>query len=84
MSSILFGDTMEPIMESEYILLLGYSILCKENNLTGLNHPKTLLKWILPNKPLSYQWCNVLIFRGLRYRGSLVLVDVAIDSGFPA
>ena len=35
MSSILFRDTM--------VLLLGYSILYKEYNLTGFNHQETLL-----------------------------------------
>ena len=29
------------------MLLLGYSILYKEYNLTGFNHQKTLLKWSL-------------------------------------
>ena len=43
--SILFGDTMVPNIESDSILLLGYSILYKEYNLTRFNHPKkTLLK----------------------------------------
>ena len=32
MSSILFGDIMVPIIEWDYILLLGYSILYKETN----------------------------------------------------
>ena len=39
-SSILFGDTMVPNIEQDYILLLGYSILYKEYNLTGFNHQK--------------------------------------------
>ena len=37
MSSILFGDTMVPDIE---FLLLGYSILYKEYNLTRFNHQK--------------------------------------------
>ena len=35
MSSILFGGTMVPIIEQDYILLFGYSILNKEYHLTG-------------------------------------------------
>ena len=35
LSSVLFGDTMVP-----YNLLLGYSILYREYNLTRFNHPK--------------------------------------------
>ena len=31
---------MVPNMESDDVLPLGYSILYKENNLTGLNHKK--------------------------------------------
>ena len=42
-SSILFGDTMVPNIEQDSVLLLGYSILYKENNLTVFNHKKTLL-----------------------------------------
>ena len=40
MSSILFGDTKVPIIEYDYILLLGYSILYREYSLTRFNHPK--------------------------------------------
>ena len=40
MSSILFGDTMVPNMEYDYILLLVYSILYKEYNLTRFIHQK--------------------------------------------
>ena len=40
LSSILFGDTMVPIIELDYILLLGYSIVYKEYNLIGFNHQK--------------------------------------------
>ena len=40
MSSNLFGDTMVPIIEYDYILLLGYSILYNEYYLTGFNHKK--------------------------------------------
>ena len=43
MSSILFGDTMVPNIEYDGILLLGYSLLYKEYNLTSFNHQKTLL-----------------------------------------
>ena len=39
-SSILFGDTMVANIEKDYILLLGYSILYKEYNLTRFNHQK--------------------------------------------
>ena len=42
MSSILFGDTVVPNIEEDYILPLGYSILYKEYNLTGLNHQKNV------------------------------------------
>ena len=49
MSNILFGGTMVPIIEQDYILLFGYSILNKEYNLTGFitefNHQKALLKY---------------------------------------
>ena len=38
MSSILFGDTMVPIIESDHILLLGYSISNSEYYLTRFNH----------------------------------------------
>ena len=31
---------MVPIIEQDSILLLGYSILYKENSLTRVNHPK--------------------------------------------
>ena len=40
MSSSLFRDTMVPNMEYDSILLLGYSILLKEYNLTRFNHQK--------------------------------------------
>ena len=40
LSSILFGGTMVPNIEQDYILLLGYSILYKEYNLTRFNHQK--------------------------------------------
>ena len=40
MSSILFGDIMVPNIEYDYLLLLGYSMIYKEDNLTGLNHQK--------------------------------------------
>ena len=39
--SILFGDTMVLNIEEDYILLLGYSILYKEYNLTRFNHQKS-------------------------------------------
>ena len=42
-SSILFGDTMVLIIESDSILLLGYSILYKEYNLTASTTKRTLL-----------------------------------------
>ena len=38
LSSILIGDTMVSIIEYDYILLLGSSILFKEYNLTRFNH----------------------------------------------
>ena len=44
MSSIFLGDTMVPNIEQDDILLLGYSVLYKEYNLTRFNHQKTLLK----------------------------------------
>ena len=50
-SSILFGDTMVPMIEEEYIPLLGYSILYKEYNLTRFNHQKTLLSRVQPALP---------------------------------
>ena len=37
----MFGDTMVPNIESEYILLLGYSIFYKKYNLTRINHQKS-------------------------------------------
>ena len=37
---VLFGDTMVPSIEQDYILHLGYSILYKEYNLTRFNHQK--------------------------------------------
>ena len=37
---------MVPNIESDYILLLGYSILYKEYNLTRFNHQQTLLIYI--------------------------------------
>ena len=40
LGSILFGDTMVPIIEYDSILLLGYSILYKEYYLTRFNHQK--------------------------------------------
>ena len=61
LSSILFVDSMVPNIEKDYILLLGYSILHKEDYLTGLSHPKkTLLTYLVdggdllpPYAPLS-------------------------------
>ena len=57
MSSILFGDTMVPNIEQDYILLLGYSISYKEYNLTRFNHKRNtthmLLLYILPSVPLQ-------------------------------
>ena len=41
MRSILYGGTMVPIIEQDYILLLGYSILYKECIFTRFNHQKT-------------------------------------------
>ena len=38
MSSMLFGDTMVPNLEEDYIILLGYSVLYEEYYLTGFNH----------------------------------------------
>ena len=38
--SILFEDTMVPIMELDYILLWGYCILHKEYSLARFNHQK--------------------------------------------
>ena len=35
MSSILFGDTMVPIIEQDYILLLGYSFYIRDIILLG-------------------------------------------------
>ena len=43
MSSILFGDIMVPNIEYDYLLLLGYSMIYKEDNLTEFKHQKTLL-----------------------------------------
>ena len=40
---ILFGDTVVPNQEQDYILLLGYSILYKEYNLTWHKHKKHTL-----------------------------------------
>ena len=59
MSRILFGDTMVPIIESDYILILGYSILYKECNLTRFNHQKNAtqmdLKRILALQPRHFR-----------------------------
>ena len=38
--SILFGDTMVPNIEYDYVLLLGYGMLYREEYLTGFNHQK--------------------------------------------
>ena len=40
LSSILFGHIMVPNIESDYILLLGYSILYKGYYLIRFNHQK--------------------------------------------
>ena len=40
MSSILFGDTLVPNTEKDYILLLEYRILYKEHYLTRFTHQK--------------------------------------------
>ena len=40
LSIVLVGDTMVPNIEQDYILLLGYSILYKEYDLTRVNHQK--------------------------------------------
>ena len=39
---------MVPNIEYDYIFLLGYSILYKEDNLTGFNHQKnaTHMRWL--------------------------------------
>ena len=52
MSSILFGDTMVPNIEKDSILLLGYTILYKEYNLTRFNHQKNATRMI-PIKPVK-------------------------------
>ena len=36
----MFGDTLVPNIGCDYILLLGYSSLYKEHNLTRFNHKK--------------------------------------------
>ena len=56
MGSILFGDTMVPIIEQDNILLLGYSILYKEYNLTGFNHQKNathIVFLLMPGAPVN-------------------------------
>ena len=61
MNSILFRDAMVPIIEEDSILLLGYSILCQEYNLTGFNHQKNstqmmpLMRGILHH---PHPWCR--------------------------
>ena len=47
MSRMKFGDTMVPNIELDYILVLGYSILYKEYNLTGFNHQKNATHMII-------------------------------------
>ena len=37
---------MVPIIDQDYFLLLGYTILNKEYNLNGFNHQKKLLIWV--------------------------------------
>ena len=46
LGGILFGDSMVPNIEEDYILLLGYSILYKEYNLTRFNQKQTLLNCV--------------------------------------
>ena len=54
MGSVLFRDTMVPIIEKDSILLLGYSTLYKEYNLIQFNHQKTPLVWsLLEDSPKS-------------------------------
>ena len=50
MSSILFGYTMVPNIEQDYILHLGYSILCR--SITRFSHKKSFL--IYPQDPLHH------------------------------
>ena len=45
MSSILFGDTMVPNIEQDYILLLGIVFYIRNDILLGLTTKKTLLIW---------------------------------------
>ena len=71
-SSIFLVDTEVPNIESDYILLLGYSILYKEYNLTRVNHHATLVNLVdlsflvelLNPKPLTViVQLQLLIFR---------------------
>ena len=60
---------MAPIVEEDYIRVLGYSILYKEDNIIGFNHQKTLLNWSLRNEK---DWTQIPIslgFRGFRVQG---------------
>ena len=62
LSGSLFGDTMVRIIESDSILLLGYSILYKGHNLTRFNHQKnvTLLGENIKRRIIKGAWTGKL------------------------
>ena len=52
---------MVPIIDSDSILLLGYSILYKEYNLTRFKHQKDTTYFLSPNYgPLTHCACRAL------------------------
>ena len=55
MSSILFGDTMVPIIQQDYILLWGYIILYTEYYLTRFNHRKNTTQMLNEARALLQQ-----------------------------
>ena len=55
LGSILFGDTMVPIIESDSILLFGYNILDEEYNLTRFNHQNKHYSSVTPSKPPNHE-----------------------------
>ena len=54
LSSVLFGDTMVPNIEYDYILLLGYSILYKEYSLTSTTKKSFSFEVVGPRVHLKF------------------------------
>ena len=69
LSSISCGDTIAHTIESEYILLLGYSIVHKGYNLTRFKHQKEDATHLIRNEEMLLVVllsCRIVLVAGLR------------------